>query len=479
MFPARKTWIVLALAALACAPERRPAAPGAAQVEPAAPGSEPRARVEPEDRAEPPQPAELPERTDARTLEALDAVLRGGEVVLVESDGAHVRALDVETGAERWRAPTGATARAALLSDLGGGRLLVQLPSRFVTVDRQAGRVVATRELALGWRFVFRNAGACALNGECDFTPIACDDARPLGAPLSIRRLELHDDRGRHASCVGERVVIGRAGELSLYAVGLEGRPAAEVIALDGAGAVRWRSEAVACASCTPLGAGVSSDGTLCWTTDRLERELVVRAFECATGRPRFTRRVTTPAGHRHPAVVTGWLAQPAGLVISAHEEVALIGRDGRVLWERRDVPARTLALPEGTRTSDYPLALDAYDAVARLRPADGSTARSEQRRDGEIRAIEGAIALVPPGATYDRAGGHVEAPERFSFVRSRTGSRALLEARTVLTLEGDGWVTGEHRSERGAWLVITEPREGLPDRLHVLRDALPRPHAP
>ncbi|MCZ7683847.1 MAG: hypothetical protein M5U28_35820 [Sandaracinaceae bacterium] len=285
--------------------------------------------------------------------------------------------------------------------------------------------------------------------------------APPRRAAL-IRTFELHDELGSHSSCVGERGVIGRAGELSLYAVELEGRPAAEVIALDGAGAVRWRSEAVACASCTPLGAGVASDGTLCWTTDRLDRELVVRAFECATGRPRFTRRVTTPAGHRHPAVVTGWLAQPAGLVISAHEEVALIAPGGRVLWERRGIPARTLAIPEGTRTSDYPLALDAYDAIAWLRPADGLGARTEHRRTGEIRAVAGVIAVVPAGATSDRAGGHVEAPSRFSFVRSRTGSRALLEGRTVLTLEGDGWVIGEHRSERGAWLVVTEPREGL-----------------
>ncbi|MCZ7683848.1 MAG: hypothetical protein M5U28_35825 [Sandaracinaceae bacterium] len=152
---------------------------------------EPTQRAEPEQHAEPPQRVEGTSQGDPAAGAGLGARPRGARRGPARrrarprrpGRGAGAR-LDVETGTERWRAPTGATARAAVISDLGGGRLLVQLPSRFVTVDRQAGRVVGTRDFALGWRFVSRNAGACALNGECDFTPIACDDARPLGGPL-------------------------------------------------------------------------------------------------------------------------------------------------------------------------------------------------------------------------------------------------------------------------------------------------------
>ncbi|HJL15372.1 MAG TPA: PQQ-binding-like beta-propeller repeat protein [Sandaracinaceae bacterium LLY-WYZ-13_1] len=410
----------------------------------------------------------MPEPT---ALDALDAVVRDGRIVLVEPDGAHVRAVDVETGEVRWRAPTHVTPDAAVIHDLGEGHLLIQLPSRLVTVDVATGRVLAEREGLRGWRFVFRNAGACALNGECDFAPIACDDGRPLGPTLSLRVDEWsHFEGGSYeVVCGGERRVIGRAGSLSLYVVETEEPP--EVVAIADDGTVRWRDAGVACEACAPLGVGVSPDGSLCWTSDATERSLVVRAFDCATGRPRFSHGAPIPDGHR---AVVGWVESPPGLLVSVASasgpgRATRLSVEGDERWSR-DLAAGTLGVTEGLVVSSHPVALAGVERVARLRGRDGAVLEAEAAGGRDLRAVEGTLRFVPSGGSSERGGARVPPLRVFRFERDRGGSRALLGGRPVLELPGDGWVLAEHRSGERAWLVVAEDRGDRPDRVHVLR---------
>src|SRR4029079_11693587 len=88
----------------------------------------------------------------------------------------------------------------------------------------------------------------------------------------------------------------------------------------------------------------------------------------------------------------------------------------------------------------------------------------------GQLVVVRGELTVLPQGATSDRGGAMVQAPRVFRFLRDAHGSRAELGGRTVLSLPGDGWVLGEHRSARGTWLIVTEIVPGAPDRVHILR---------
>src|SRR5262245_58729490 len=116
--------------------------------------------------AQPPRPSPA--------YDALDAIVRGPTLFLVDPDGTTLRAVALDTGAVRFTAPLGPTESAALIHDLGEGRLLVQTSHRFVTVDAATGAVVAARDSSPGWKFVWRTMGACALRSECTFEPIDC-----------------------------------------------------------------------------------------------------------------------------------------------------------------------------------------------------------------------------------------------------------------------------------------------------------------
>jgi hypothetical protein len=255
---------------------------------------------------------------------------------------------------------------------------------------------------------------------------------------------------------------LGRTGDLTLYhATRLpEGN---EVLALDRTGAIRWRSSAVACEACAAIGSGVSPDERTCWTTDSGEREWIVRAFECASGRPLFEHRAAR--SQQAPTIVTGW-ADPGGIYVVAGGSAALLARDGHPMWRRALRDPELLMVPPGLRVSEYPIAIGGYRGIDRV-ALDGTSTRIER---GELRATGRGIAIAREGATSDRAGASVPAPEVFTFVRDRRGSHAEVGGRAVLSIAGDAWVLGEHRSARGAWLVVAEPRAGQPDRVHVVR---------
>lgn len=217
------------------------------------------------------------------------------------------------------------------------------------------------------------------------------------------------------------------------------------------------------------MGTGVASDGSVCWTTQSLDdATLSLRAFDCASGRALFERRLARDGGGRHPEIVTGWVPR-RGLFIASGHHATLVGPTGRELWSR---PAAldTLVVPEGLRTSSYPIALDGFAAIERVSAATGSSLGIERADGGEVRADEGEIALVAGSTTTDRGGGTAGALSHFTFVRASTGSHADVAGQPVLSLPGDAWPLGEHVATEGAFLVVTETREGRADCLHVVR---------
>jgi hypothetical protein len=405
-------------------------------------------------------------------LEALDAVIRGGLLVMVSADGTALVGLELETGEPRWRTPLGPPAQAAVVHELAPGTLLVQTPTHYVAVTASTGAVLSTRPAPGRWEFVWRGMGGCALRSECGLTPISCEDGRPLGPPIEAEGQWMHyiesDELGGHSSqsprCTGELEVLGAGAGWSLY------QADDEVLAIDPQGATRWRSPSLGCRSCAALGRGVAPDASLCWTTDRpSSEEIVVRAFSCTDGTAAFTRALPIePAPYE--GVVTGWIPEPPSILVVTPGRALALSPSGEPRWSRSLGPG-VLPVPAGLRVQSFPLALP----FRTLEPADPATGLALRREPvparHEVRvAPDGSLGVVRQGSTSDRAGHPVAAPERFTFVRDDAGSRVLLEGRTVLRLPGDGWVVGEHVSAQGAWLVVAEPRAGQPDRLHRLR---------
>ena len=412
-------------------------------------------------------------------IEALDAVVREGVVVSVAPDGRAVAALDLATATERWRVSLAGPADAAVIHDLGRGRVLVQAAGRYTTIDTSTGERIAVREAPASWTFVHRGMGGCALRGECSLSPVSCDDGRPLGAALLGDRRWIHtprQDDGPSPRCMGDLDVLAATDASVLVSSRTSQAPI--VTAIDEGGSVLWRSSDPACASCAPLGAGAAPDGALCWTTDRRSAtEAIVRGFDCATGAVRFAHPIALGDRDRSSEIVTGWSGsgpRPALLVQAGRRAIAL-SVDGERLWHR-PLPAGTLANLPALRVPSYPLAIDGVDAIAHLDPATGETLRTREVASGrEVRiASDGTIAVVREGSTFDRGGARVPPPEIFAFARAPTGSRATIGDREVLALPGDGWVLGEHREGERAWLVVAEARQGRPDRVHVLQHPQP-----
>ena len=424
-----------------------------------------------------PETMGAPETTNLHELLAFDAVdemLRGHLLLAVDPGSRMLRARDVDSGEELWRVELGEASEGALIEDLGDGRILVQVPGQdFHTIDLARGVRIARRSSPPQWNFVQRVAGACALMSDCALQPISCQDGAALGPRLrgtTISYTPMGPDEDGSPTCTSPLEVLGRAGELSLYVVHVRESEHAEVIAIDRAGEVSWRSADVACEQCGPVAVGSASDGSVCWTTSTPDRERVVRAFRCADGHPLFTRRITLASGYRHPPLFTGWVTRPPGLFLTGDTEATLIAPDGRARWTRPTAPD-TLVLPAGLRTPSYPLGLDRYTSVEHVDPANGRTTREQSLEGGEVRVDEeGVVAIVPMGQSSDRAGAPVPALRVFTFHRARNGSDVSLDGRVVLALPGDAHVVGERTTETGTRLVVAEERPGQPDRVHVLR---------
>ena len=379
--------------------------------------------------------AQVPAASDV-TFSALDAVVREGAVVFVVADGTEARSVDVATGVERWRAPLGAASQLAIIHDLGGGRLFVQVPGRATTLDAATGRVVAARAASRDWEFVHHGMGGCALRSDCALAPIACEDGRPLGPPLVgqsewIQESDEHGNmRGDSQRCDADASVLAIAGELTLFvARNLEHGPTGTVVrAIDAGGRTRWSAAAPACAQCAPLGGGASPDGRLCWTTDRAhEGEALVRGFDCATGQVRFSRALSIDRATAYAGLVTGFVPTPPSILVVARGSVTTLAPNGATRWTRA-IPVDAIALPIGLRVASFPLALEGFRAIVHVDATTGATVRAEQLAEGrELRVgDDSAIAVVRAGATGDRGGARVPAPEVFSFVRDRAGSHAL-----------------------------------------------------
>jgi len=427
------------------------------------------------------QPAE----PRVRTLEALDAVVRGSVLYAVDPDGTSVRAIDLATDAVKFVAPIGTTENAALVHDLGRDRILVQTPHRLVTIDTTSGSVVFERPIDPGWRFVWRSAGACALRWACDFEPIDCATGRPIGQAFHgtyshRRRVELggeHHPDTPH--CESDFEVLGRAGDLSIFAAGPVRTPLVtdekELFAIASDGSVRWHRADLACVWCAPLGSGVADDGSLCWSSAvASETSIVVRAFDCASGRPRFTANAAREPTARDPELVTGWV-HGAGLFLLEPTRARLLAPNGRPRWSR-SVGRTVFVAPESATYSYYPLSLPAFETIEYVRVATGATTRTASSEGRDLRIDdEGRVAFQGRGQAGNRAGGPAPTLELFSFDRTPTRSAASFGGREVLTVPGDAWAIGEARIPSGVVLAVVEPNEGHPDRVHLVRVDLRR----
>ncbi|NOY91635.1 MAG: PQQ-binding-like beta-propeller repeat protein [Deltaproteobacteria bacterium] len=418
--------------------------------------------------------SEQPVAREVYSLDAVDAVLRGRLLIVVDPGSRLVRALDVESGEEAWRVELGEEAPASILQDLGGGRLMVQVPGQeFHTLDIERGVRIAHRPSPRDRRFVAHRGGACALHRNCVLEPISCEDGHALGPALRGARIHFfptEDWENGGTTCASRLDELGRAGELSLYVMRVEGQEHAEVIARDDAGTTRWRSSDVACEQCQTVGMGSAPDGSVCWTTDAVEQRQTLRAFRCADGEPLFERQLRGAPGYRLPQILTGWVREPPGLYVASEGQAMLLAPDGTPRWTR-GVDGDRLVLPDGLRVPSFPLALERYSGVEWVDASTGHTRETRTLYSGaELRIDQaGQVQITPPGQTSDRAGAPVPAPMAFRLRRARSGSRVSLAGRTVLDLEHDAHVVGERTTDAGSWLVVAEQRAGQPDRLHVL----------
>ncbi|MBX3248373.1 MAG: hypothetical protein KF901_14435 [Myxococcales bacterium] len=456
----------------------------AACVRPSPPASEPRVVTEQDRSGAESSSAQAPAPEDDHIVfEARDATLRGELLLYVSPGGDALVGYDLERRGERWRVSLVEHARStdedvpnaelALIHALEGTRVLVQTQQRFVTVDTPSGERVADRPAPIGWRFVWRNHGACALRTDCAFEPISCEDGAPLGAPLFGQRTHryhrLDGSRGRASShCESPFRVVGGARGLSFYLAGTMEEPT--LIARDAQGAERWRSGQVSCGTCGAFDVGVHPEEDLCWTV-RYERPSArLRAFTCSTGRLRFERSFEG-AAERFPATMTGAVTSPVGVFVQGAHEAWLLDPSGQAIWHRRGIDVHTLLVPEHLRVSEPGDGLSDFSRIERVRSTDGALI-AEETAEGPFVVIAdgGQVSLGRDRTSSDRSGRAAAPLDVFTFRRDRGGSEARVGERVVLRTEGDAWSLGEHGGEREAWLVVAEPRSNAPDRVHILR---------
>ena len=402
-----------------------------------------------------------------RAIPALDGVLFGSTLVTLTRDRDQLRAFDVATGEPGWQADLGdAGPTDPQIQRLDGDHLLVWSPSRLRVFDAATGTLQHEHATRSRGRYLWRRGDACGLSGECSLELIDCTDARPIGREIngayqSRRSIE----GGVTTGCWGFDVdLLGRDGDhVVVHASNTHGRVDDGFAAFDVRSGRRvWRSTALHCDDCSPLGTG--SAGELCWATS--EREL--RVFGCHDGRPRWRKSLSGA-----PRLITWVATEPPGLyVLTDSTAMCLDARSGRHRWQVAAEP-HTLAIAAGSRFPDQGEIL--------LRQAEPTEVVWLDDADGAAigrQALPANATLIadPPGRwlmvdrypPWDTAGHRVPTalPPFFEVNRDRAPAsgrgppnRASVSVRSrqrpLLETDSDAWSLGEYATGDQHILVL------------------------
>jgi len=225
-------------------------------------------------------------------------VASAGALVVLEEDYRHLRAIDVATGAERWRLLAQDVPQGMHELHSYGDRVLLHAGGRLVIVDaRQGHRIAEVSAVHNGGGCRLQIKGdACAYVCECMIQPIDCVSGAEIGPGYLSSENHIYFEIDEHESvCPIRPQLLGRKDELTVALVeGKDGLMGA--VAFDTKGSERWRREELlsyrGTFSAGWVSAGMAADGSACWLADHSSGELVV--FECATGKQLWQTVVTT-----------------------------------------------------------------------------------------------------------------------------------------------------------------------------------------
>lgn len=280
-------------------------------------------------------------------LPAMVAIEAGPVVVYMPPDLRSVLAVDAD-GKRRWRVPIGDQGGIRDLDRLGphvvayaGTEALLLAADSGKILGRRPNVVLGTPGGARGCR-VREEEGACAIDCECRFEVVSCDDLHALGAPALLPSFEEEVDGQRESHCpIFSGALVGRAGELVITRFpSATDKPFFAVpevtLARDAhSGREVWRSSALGFFDAAL--SGVGRDG-VCYAGERAGSVVV---FDCQRGSVLW-RRAATGRG-AEPQVE----ASERGLFVRDGTRATLLGwRDGQPLWEV-SVPVDRLVLLE------------------------------------------------------------------------------------------------------------------------------------
>lgn len=279
---------------------------------------------------------ELRYQGEGRTKVAL-----AGALVVLEEDYRHLRAIDLETGAERWRLLAQGEPRGMHELHSYGDRVLLHAGGRLVIVDARKGRRIGDVSAVYngGGCHLQIEGDACAYVCECMIQPIDCTSGAEVGSSYSSSENHIYFEIDEHESvCPIRPQLLGRKDELTVALVeGKDGLMGA--VAFDTKGSVRWRREGLLSErgtfSAGWISAGMAADGSACWLAEHSSGELEV--FECATGKQLWRTVVVTEQRLFHVCFLPAdggrlWLQTSAVKKMGGSVEVRDL-QSGRRIW--------------------------------------------------------------------------------------------------------------------------------------------------
>ncbi|HTJ47324.1 MAG TPA: PQQ-binding-like beta-propeller repeat protein [Kofleriaceae bacterium] len=381
-------------------------------------------------------------------------------LIVLDHDYLHVSAYGLDDGALRWRAQVQDAAFGLQELFARPGRVLVHTGDAMIVLDAAQGAPVSRSSVTAQREGkaceLWERREACALVCDCRMQPVACDDGHPLG-PARDARITHTDYVGLDPpftdDCLRDQpALIGRAGELVLYAIDRE------VFALDATtGAERWKRE-VGDADAR----GMSADRSVFWLGDWPDEDRdAVRVFASATGAPLWSERAPRSVGVTVSAtdlglVVTTLDRESRAALASLHDEAT-----GALRW-RVTLPRSTYALAVPARLGDHQIiggtdasiaVLDARDG-AQLYLARAASAFGDPDGGVEVGAGDRWVSLDPRGQPRPSPDG---AGDQVAVAGGRTritapGGALLAELDGEYRLEARATVAGGERLVLGRY---------------------------
>lgn len=269
-------------------------------------------------------------------LPAMAAVEAGSTVAFLAPDLRSVLAVDAE-GKRRWRVPIGDQGGIRDLDRLGrhvlvyaGTEALLVAADSGKVLGRRAGVTLGTPGGPRGCR-LREEEGVCALDCECSFEVVSCDDLHALGPPAQLPHFEEIDaDHSRQSRCpIFSGALLGRSGDVLITRFpSATDKPFFAVpevtLARDArTGAEVWRSDALGFYDAAL--SGVGRDG-ICFAGERAGSVVV---FDCQRGSILWRRAAMSRGAE--PQVE----ATEQGLFVRDGPRAMLLGwRDGQARWE-------------------------------------------------------------------------------------------------------------------------------------------------